>query len=152
MIIDGIEGFDQNKIANGFNNFLLLSLSELAPTTAHTTKDFQKFATAAEKAFKSLKPNRSPGFYDIWFLIITIVSENIFCPIKHTFYLSFQQGLILNRLKIARITPTLKKYEEYSSITYMSNLVLPCFSKLLERTIYNMFYDYLLENKLIYEK
>ena len=65
MIIDGIEGFDQSKIANGFNNFLLLSLSELAPTTAHTTKDFQKFATAAEKAFKSLKPSKSSGFDDI---------------------------------------------------------------------------------------
>ena len=89
MIIDAIEDFDQNKIANGFNSFLQLSLYELAPSTAHTPKDFQKFATAAEKVLKSLKPNKSPSFDDISFWVITIVSENIFYPIKHTFHLSF---------------------------------------------------------------
>ena len=49
MIIDGIDVFDQNKITDGFNKFLVEIGPKLASSIPHTWKNCQKFATPSEK-------------------------------------------------------------------------------------------------------
>ena len=83
MIIDSIEIFDQNKIANDFNK----SFSEIGSV-------FQKRFLQDEEIeseFKSLKPNKSARFYKISSSVVNITSEKIFFQIKHIFNPSFQQ-------------------------------------------------------------
>lgn len=49
MVIDGIETFDQNKIANGFNKFFLLELGlSLHLQFRPLLKDFKQFMNVLE--------------------------------------------------------------------------------------------------------
>ena len=50
MIIDGIEGFDQNKIANGFNNFLRLNWSKTGIFYCTYSKKFPKICHCPRKS------------------------------------------------------------------------------------------------------
>ena len=79
MVIDGIETFDQNKIANGFIKYFTEIGPKLASSIPASSKVFKQFMNVAktvlqeyafqdqelEEAFNSLKPNKSPGFDDI---------------------------------------------------------------------------------------
>ena len=105
-----------------------------------------------EEAFNSLKPNKSPGFDDISSSVVKFCASGIFNPLKHIFNLSLQTGIFPNGMKIARVSPIFKKGEEFFFTNYRPISVLPCFSKLLERIMYNRLYKYLLQNNLFYEK
>ena len=105
-----------------------------------------------EEAFNSLKPNKSPGFDDISSSVVKFCASGIFNPLKHIFNLSLQTGIFPNGMKIARVSPIFKKGEEFFFTNYRPISVLPCFSKLLERIMYNRLYKYLLQNNIFYEK
>ena len=61
--------------------------------------------------------------------------------------------LIIDNIEIiARITPIFKHDEETSVTNYRPISVLPCFSKILERIMYNRLYTFLCENNILYEK
>ena len=53
-------------------------------------------------------------------------------------------------MKIARITPIYKGGE--NAVSYRPISVLPCFSKILERIMYNRLHLHLTENNLLYNK
>ena len=75
-----------------------------------------------------------------------------FNPIKHVFSLSLKQGIFPENLKIARVSPIFKKDEKFLFNNYRPISVLPCFSKLLEKIMYNRLYKYLSDNNYLYEK
>ena len=166
MMINGIETFDQNKIANGFNKFFTEIGPKLANSIPDSSKNFKDFMNISEttlqesvlqdeelqEAFDSLKSNKSPGFDEISSSIVTSCSASIFSPLKHIFNLSLQKGIFPNSMKVARVSPIFKKDEEFLFTNYRPISVLPCFSKLLERLMYNRLYNYLLEHNLLYEK
>ena len=62
------------------------------------------------------------------------------------------QGIFLEEMKIARITPIYKGEDKENVVNYMPISVLPCFSKMLERIMYNRLYLYFPENNLFYNK
>ena len=151
MVIDGIETFDQNKIANGFNKYF----TEIGPTlTSSITASFKVFKQfmnvsktilqeyalqdqELEEAFNSLKSNKSPGFDDISSSVVNFCISGIFNPLKHIFNLSLQTGIFPNGMKIVRVSPILKKDEEFLFTNYRPISVLPCFSKVLEKLMCN---------------
>ena len=55
-------------------------------------------------------------------------------------------------MKIARVLPIFKKGEVFFFTNYIPISVLPCFSKLLKRIMYNRLYKYLLQSNLFHEK
>ena len=55
-------------------------------------------------------------------------------------------------MKIARVTPVFKSGDTSLMTNYRPISVLPCFSKMLERIMYNRLYKYLTENNLLYCK
>ena len=73
-------------------------------------------------------------------------------PLKYIFNISLQQGIFPENLKIANVSPIYKKDEEFLLTNYRPVSVLPCFSKLLERIMYNRLFKYLSENSILYEK
>ena len=99
-----------------------------------------------------MKDNKSPGFDYISLTIVKCCCENIFNPIEYVFSLSFKQGVFPENLKIAHVSPIFKKDEKFLFISYRPISVLPCFSKLLEKIMYNRLYKYLSENNYLSEK
>ena len=57
-----------------------------------------------------------------------------------------------DKLKIARVTPIFKKGNNTLLTNYRPISVLACFSKLLERIMYNRLYKFLQENNILYQK
>ena len=57
-----------------------------------------------EKAFVSLKANKSSGYDDISTDVVKRVSDEIFVILKHIFNISLAKGVFPDRLKIARVT------------------------------------------------
>ena len=166
MAIDGIEIYDQNKTANGFNKYFTKIWTKLASSIPVSSKVFKQFMNVSkallqeyalmdeelEKAFNSLKSNKSSRFDDISSSVVKFCASGIFNPLKHIFNLSLQTGIFPNGMKIARVSPIFKKGEEFFFTNYRPISVLPCFSKRLERIMYKRLYKYLLQNNIFYEK
>ena len=57
--------------------------------------------------------------------------------------LSISHGVVPKEMKIRRVVPIFKSGDQTLFTTYRPISVLPCFSKLLERTIYNQILLYL---------
>ena len=68
------------------------------------------------------------------------------------FNLSIQKGSFPDELKIAQVTPVFKADDVNELGTYRRISVLPCFSKILERIMYNRLFKYLKSNGILYKK
>ena len=68
------------------------------------------------------------------------------------FKLSLQKGCFPEELKIARVTPIYKADDVNEIGNYRPISVLPCFSKILERIMYNnRLFKYLTTNEILHE-
>ena len=102
--------------------------------------------------FKSLKHNKVAG--------IDTINSNIvldtYDEIKDILFLivktSLQQDTFLSKLKIAKATPLFKSRDAENVTNYMSISVLPVFSKILERIMYNRIYKHLKNNTFLFDK
>ena len=68
------------------------------------------------------------------------------------FNLSLSTGIFFDKLKIAKVSPVFKNGEKDLLTNYRPISVLPCFSKILERVMYDRLYSYLTENKIPFKK
>ena len=68
------------------------------------------------------------------------------------FSLSLKKGIFLEKMKIAKVSPIFKKGDKSILSNYRPISVLPCFSKILERIMYNRLYAYLAENNILFNK
>ena len=84
--------------------------------------------------------------------VVKRVSDEIFVILKHTFNISLAKGVFPDKLKIARVKPIFKKGNNTLAINYRPISVLLCFSKLLERIIYNRLYKFFVKNNILYPK
>ena len=66
--------------------------------------------------------------------------------------MSIEKGIFPDQLKIAKVTPSFKKGDTALMDNYRPISVLPCFSKILERIIYNRLYSFFTENNILYKK
>ena len=117
-----------------------------------TISDFDLTTKEFETAFKPLKHNKAAG--------IDIINSNIvldtYDEIKDILFLIFktslQQGTFPNKLKIAKVTPLFKLGDAENVTKYRPISVLPVFSKILERIMYNRIYKHLKNNSLLSDK
>ena len=100
-------------------------------------------------AFFSLKINKSAGYDDISFNVVKNCFGVLHKPLLHIFNLPLQTSIFPDKLKIARVTPLFKEGENYELGNYRPISVLPCFSKILEKVMYNRLYKYL--NSILYK-
>ena len=70
----------------------------------------------------------------------------------YIFNQSLQSGIFPDKLKIARVTPSFKKGSDSELGNYRPISVLPCFSKILEKIMYNRLYKHLKEKDILYKK
>lgn len=69
--------------------------------------------------------------------------NSISSPLTHIVNLSIIHGIVAIELRIARVVPIFKSGDKALFSNYRPISVLPCFSKILERIIYNRVINYL---------
>ena len=76
----------------------------------------------------------------------------------HIFRLSLEEGIFLDDLKTAKVTPIFKAGDENDFGNYWSISVLSCFSKILEKIMYKRLiihlseHIYFVKNSLIFQQ
>ena len=70
-------------------------------------------------------------------------------PLTHFINLSIISGVVPGQLKIARVIPLFKSGDKSIFTNYRPVSVLPAFSKILEKVIYNRLLDYLNKHKIL---
>ncbi|XP_065678184.1 uncharacterized protein LOC124818163 [Hydra vulgaris] len=157
---------NSNEIAAEFNNFFSSighNLSNKIPyvdnnsvdefiSSPNSTINFSNLTyNEFEIAFKSLKRNKAIGPDDINGNIVIDSFNEIKDILFKVFKASITQGSFPNSLKIAKVTPIFKTGDHTNIKNYRPISVLPVFSKILERIMYNRIYTYLIDNKLLYK-
>ena len=104
------------------------------------------------EAFKSLKWNKATDFDDLSSNIIIDAYDSLKNILFHVFKVSIKQGIFPNSLKIAKVTPIFKSGAKYNVSNYRPISILPVFSKVLERIMYNRVYNHLDSKGSFYEK
>ena len=166
ILVDKISIIETESIAESFNKSFTQIFSKLAKDIGTSTKIFKEYikkhdTTQAEKvksvnelkdAFFFLKINKSTGYDDISFNVVKKCFGVLHKPLLHIFNYSLQTGIFSDKLKIARVTPLFKGGENYESGNCRPISVLPCFSKILEKIMYNRLCKYLTNNSMLYKK
>ena len=105
-----------------------------------------------KEAIFSLKINKSPGYDNISFNVVRNCFGPLLKPLMAIFNLSLQKGCFPEEVKIARVTPIYKADDVNKIGNYRPISVLSCFSKILERIMYNRLFKYLTTNEILYKK
>ena len=166
ILVDKKSITETESIAESLNKYFTQIGTKLAKDIGTSTNSFNEYikkhdTTQPEKAisvnelkdaFSSLKINKSAGYDVISFNVVKKCFGVLHKPLLHIFNLSLQTGIFPDKLKIARVTPLFKGGENYELGNYRPISVLPCFSKILEKIMYNRLYKYLTDNSILYKK
>ena len=166
ITVNEVDIFDKRKIANEFNAFFTNIGIKLASKIPNASTTFESYINKPDSimntkqlsmnelkdAFFSLKINKSPGYNDISLNVVKKCFSSLCEPLKYLFNLSIEKGIFPDDLKIAKVTPIYKADDKSDLSNYRPISVLSCFSKILERIMYNRLYQYLTENKILYPK
>ena len=152
----------KEEIANEFNTFFTNIGAELVKNIPNASSLFESYIKKVDttmprdsltinevkEAFFSLKRNKSPGCDEISFNAIKICFSQLNMPLKYLFDMSLESRIFPNKLKISRVIPLYKARDPANISNDRLILVLPCFSKMLERIMYNRLYKYLTTEKI----
>ena len=167
--VNKINLFDKADIANELNKFFANIGIELASQIPISKTAFETYVETVNStidsnphsinelkdAIISLKISKSLGYDEVRFNVVKKCFDELYDRINFIFELSLENGIFLDDLKISRVTHVFKG-EDRSKLRHYSPIsMLPYFSKILERIMYNPIYPiykYLLENKILYPK
>ena len=158
--VNGATTNDGNVIANKFNSFFV-NVGTVLATDKNPVDYIQQdilgtlyFDPVTEneicKIIGSFKDSAA-GWDDLKSSMIKHIKESIIVPLVHICNRSFETGIFPSELKIANVVPIYKSGDEMVFSNYRPVSVLPVFSKLLERLVYNRLISHINDNKLLYE-
>ena len=101
------------------------------------------------KIIEKFNQNKSAGHDNIGNFIIKKVCKEIVHPLTMIFNLSISTGIIPEKLKLAKVIPIYKKENPEVFSNYRPVSLLPCFSKILERLVFNRCLEYIESNKIL---
>ena len=156
---------DKEDIANRFNHFFVnigTSLASVIPPSKTnpaayivngiSESIFLNPVTESETEKRlGLMKDSSAGWDDIKPSLMKNIKCNIKTPLTHICNLSFSTGVFPCELKIANVIPLFKSGDEMVFSNYRPVSILPVFSKLLERLMYNRLLDFVNKHGLLYE-
>ena len=157
---------DKNAIAEEFNTFFTNIGPNLANKIPQISKTFDQYFSPVdtqinqndltlkefETAYKSLKRNKASGIDDINSNIVVVFFEELKTPLFYIFRASLREGVFPDEIEIAKVSPIFKGGNNLQAENYRPISVLPVFSKILEKIMYNRVYNYFVENKLLFPK
>ena len=142
---------DVSEKANVFNSFfasqcsLIDTVSELPPQVFHTDQRLEHVVFDETKLLtfiKALNVNKAHGWDDISIRMVKISGESLVKPLINIFSLSLDSGKFPSNWKKANIVPIYKKGDKSIVKNYRPVSLLPIFSKLYEKCIYDTLYGY----------
>ena len=156
---------DPIVIANEFNSFFAnvgssLSKDMGASNTNHLDyikgnfPSLLKFNDTNESEVLELISNlkiSAAGHDDIGASLVKTISSSIIKPLTHILNLSLQSGEVPTDLKIAKVIPLHKSGDARLFNNYRPISILPCFSKILEKLVYNRMMQHLNDHNILYE-
>ena len=156
---------DGKVIANKFNDFFINVGPTLAKNIPSTKKNQTEYITQNIETVFAVSPvsdheilkilgdlkDSAAGWDELRPNMIKHVKQDIKLPLAHICNLYFGTGVFPSDLKIANVVPIFKANDEMIFSNYRPVSVLPVFSKLIERLMYNRLIQYINENKLLYE-
>ena len=156
---------DKNLIADEFNRHFSKIGLELASKLPQSQTDFHSYIESRNDlnfefhtvsnhdilTIVSSMKNSAPGFDEISVKILKEVINVIITPITHLCNLSLLTGSVPDKIKIAKITPIHKAKETNNLNNFRPISILPVFSKILEKIVFNQLIYFINENNLINE-
>ena len=103
-----------------------------------------------ENIIKALKPKDAKGYDEIPIKVLKWCAPFISSPITHIFNKPIQKGIFPSRLKYSTIIPIYKSGEKLDKSNFKPISILICFSKILEKIIYNWIYSHITINNIQY--
>ena len=166
LVINNKKITDKTEIANNFNEFFANVGPKLAEKIPDVNKKFESYIPVIdtsllhtdltekefETAFKSLKKDKAPGFDKVHVNVVLSVYDEVKKPLFQISKNSLKNGIVPENTKIAKISPTFKSGKKELLTNYRPISVFPCFSKILERIMYNRLYEYLNQNNILHNK
>lgn len=96
--------------------------------------------------------NKSPRHDDTGNVIVRKVAAEISLPLSIIFNCSLSTGIVPEHLKVAKVIPVYNKDDSEVFSNYRPVSVLPCFSKVLERLMFNRCMEYIDKNNILNEQ
>ena len=158
---------DKGKIADAFNEFFSTIGTKLSNQQTNTVKE--KFKTYVNtpvtqslflkpikpkelmKIVLKMKNNTSPGYDNISIKVVKKVIPHISNVLCKIFNCSMCNGVVPDKMKIARVTPIHKKGDTSIMNNYRPISVLTIFTKIFERCMYNRVTDFLNKHKILFK-
>ena len=156
---------DGSEISNRFNKFFVHvgeSLASVIPQSSKVPCDHLKHDIVnklyldpvtddeVERIIHHFKESAA-GWDELKPTVVKSIRKCIISPLAHICNLSFATGIFPDELKIANVVPIFKSGDEMVFANYRPVSVLPVFSKVIERLMYNRLLKYINENKLLYK-
>ena len=163
---EGVTLNDLSDIANSFNKYYVnvgpnlarnigdssFSNSQMPLMNSH--KSFFLFPTdneEVERIIKLLKPKTSSGDDNISAKLLKQVSPGLIGPCVHIVNLSLSTGIVPVAMKRAKVVPIFKNSGSTAVMkNYRPVSLLPVFSKILERIVYNRLFHYLIKHSILH--
>ena len=156
---------DGKLIANRFNDFFVNVGSSLAKTIPLSPKDPTDYMIQNINVIFNINPvtgdeitkimgqfkDSAAGWDTLKPSVMKNIKEYVKYPLAHICNLSFFTGVFPKELKLANVAPVFKANDEMIFTNYRPVSVLPVFSKLIERLMYNRLVSYINENHLLYK-
>ena len=119
--------------------------SDLLSSFTHVTAEELKTIT------KCFKDGKAPGADNIPISIVEKTLDLILDPLLSTINLPLPSGFFPDRLKISKIIPIFKSDNASLAQNYRPISILPAFSKIFERAVYNRIFQFLVDNDILFK-
>ena len=103
-----------------------------------------------EFEIRQLNGNKSCGHDEIPPKLVKKIAKHIIRPLTHLYNQSFLTGIIPDDLQIAIVTPVFKANNKEEFSNYRPISILPCFSKILEKLMYERLLNYLVKENILF--
>ena len=123
-------------------------LSDPVPDSISLQKTDKK---EVREIIEGLKSSSSCGWDEIPPSVVKQTLESTLLPLTHVINLSLSTGVFPDEMKIAKVIPLFKSGDTTSFSNYRPVSVLPVFSKILERIMYNRLLAFINNNNLLYD-
>ena len=165
FLINNTMKSDKLEIAEGFNQYFAGIGAQTSHNVPPSHKPFSSYMpNPLSRSFflspvapsdvlnitKSLKPKTSSGHDDISNKLLRETIAYIIEPITHIMNQSLLHGVVPKDMKISKVIPIHKSSDPCILKNYRPVSLLPVFSKLLEKIVYNKLISFLNLNNVLY--
>ena len=150
---------DNLDITNGFNNFfvsigpnLKSDIDPLSYVNNNINSNVVQEVSCSQvrEVINSLN-NSSPGHDELPPFVAKACIDEFIKPITHMVNESLKSGVFPTELKLARVVPIFKSGDPSLLSNYRPISVLSFFSKTFEKMVYNLVFDFLSDNEVLYD-